>query len=62
MSTSIIQKEVQLLMSKFDVKSYSYAERIDLSLDVIDLKLKEQPLVVLFHEMKKELNKMKSTL
>jgi hypothetical protein len=60
MSTPIIQKEVKDLMSKF--KGKSYREQIDLSLAHINNRLKEQPLVVLFHEMKKELEKMKKNL
>lgn len=60
MSTPIIQKEVKDLMLKF--KGKSYREQIDLALDHLDNKLKEQPLVVLFHEMKKELEKMKKNL
>ena len=60
MSTPIIQKEVKDLLSKF--KDKSLHEQIDLSLNHLDSKLKEQPLVVLFHEMKKELEKMKKNL
>jgi len=60
MSTPIIQKEVADLMLRF--KDKSKAEQVDLSLKVIDDRIKDQPLVVLFHEMKKELYKIKSTL
>ena len=60
MSTPIIQKEVNNLMLKF--KDKSYPEQIDLSLSHLDNQLKNQPLVILFHEMKKELEKMKKNL
>jgi hypothetical protein len=60
MSTPIIQKEVKDLMAKYKAKSYR--EQIDLSLDYLDNKIKDQPLVILFHEMIKELQKMKSLI
>jgi len=60
MSTPIIQKEVNNLMSRF--KGKSLREQIDLSLSHLDNQLKEHPLVVLYHEMKKELEKMKKNL
>lgn len=60
MSTPIIQKEVKDLMAKYKAKSYR--EQIDLSLDYLDNKIKDQPLVILFHEMVKELQKMKSLI
>lgn len=60
MSTPIIQKEVKDLMSKYKAKSYH--EQIDLALAHLDNRLKDQPLVVLFHEMKTELEKMKSAI
>ena len=60
MSTPIIQTEVKDLMAKYKAKSYR--EQIDLSLDYLDNKIKDQPLVILFHEMVKELQKMKSLI
>lgn len=60
MSTPIIQKEVKDLMAKYKAKSYR--EQIDLALAHLDNQLKHQPLVILFHEMKKELQKMKSLI
>jgi hypothetical protein len=60
MSTPIIQKEVKDLMAKYKAKSYR--EQIDLSIEHLDYQLKEQPLVILFHEMIKELQKMKSLI
>jgi hypothetical protein len=60
MSTPIIQKEVKDLMIRYKAKSYR--EQIDLALDYLDNQIKNQPLVILFHEMKKELQKMKSVI
>jgi hypothetical protein len=60
MSNKIIENEVDVLMKRY--KDRSYSEQIELSLDHLNGKLKDQPLVVLFHEMKKELNIRKDKL
>lgn len=60
MGTEIINNKVNELLGRFtdlplDIK-------IEKSIQHVDGQLKDQPLVVLFHEMKKELLKMKSEL
>jgi hypothetical protein len=60
MGNRIIENEVDELMKRYKDKSYS--EQIVLSLEYLDNQIKNQPLVILFHEMKKELLKKKSLI
>lgn len=58
MGTEIVNSKVDELLNKFS--HLTGDAQIDEALKYINNQLKEYPLVVLFHEMKKELIKRKS--
>ena len=59
MGTDIINNKVTELLGRFN--DLPYDVKISKAIAHIDAQLREQPLVVLLHEMKKELVKMKKT-
>jgi len=60
MGTDIINNKVTELLGRFNDLPIDI--KIDKAIEYVNAQLREQPLVVLLHEMKKELLKMKKEL
>lgn len=60
MGTEIVNIKVNELLGRF--KDLPYDAKLDIAIKHLDDQLRENPLIVIFYEMKKELLKMKSQL
>lgn len=59
MGTEIINNKVNELLGRF--KDLPYDVKLNEAIKYLDSQIKDNPLIVLFHEMKKELIKMKTS-
>jgi hypothetical protein len=58
MGTDIVNNKVKELLGRF--KDLPYDVQISKAIEHIDVQLREQPLIALLHEVKKELVKLKN--